>query len=184
MVRASWNVGSPMVDSACLHSAAGPFPARHNHRRVVICGSMTFYGEMLRMQDCLVQNDVPVELPDAEDDIVAALEQSEYERFKRRVTLAHLRRVRHRTTFAVLVLNLDKHDRPDYIGPSTYAEIAMASAFNKPVYLIGNVPSAYAEELAAWKAVPLNGRMDRLVEDYWASCVPRPQPQMKLFNMA
>ncbi|WP_041358030.1 hypothetical protein [Methylorubrum extorquens] len=173
-----------MLDPSCIKPTSDAIAARAAHRRVVICGSMTFYGEMLRIQELLERSDVPTELPDAEGELVAGLDPAEYERFKRRVSLAHLRRVRHRMTFAVLVLNLDKHDRPDYIGPSTYAEIAMASAFSKPVYLLGNVPSAYAGELAAWKAVPLNGRMERLVEDYWASCVPRPQPQMRLFNMA
>ena len=143
---------------------------------------MAFYGDMLRMRSHLERASVPTALPDAEGEHVARMADAEYNQFKRRLSLAHLRRVRHRETFAVLVMNLDKQGKPDYIGPSTYAEIAMASAFNKPVYLLGDYPMAYAEELAAWGAVALKGRWDRLVEDHWASCVP-PQPkQMGLFS--
>ena len=172
-----------MLDRGYVCSPHDGVAARKAAKRVVVCGSMAFYGYMLRVKEHLERSGVPVALPDPEDDHIGALGQAEYERFKRRVSLAHLRRVRHRDTFAILVLNLDKHGTPDYIGPSTYAEIAMASAFNKPVYLVGDFPAAYAEELAAWGAVRMNGRLDRLVEDHWASCVPRQQSQMKLFGV-
>jgi hypothetical protein len=71
---------------------------------------------------------------------MAALGPDEVERFKRRVSLAHMRRVRHRSTFGILAVNLDKRGVTDYIDPSTFAEIAMAAAFNKRVYLLGGYP--------------------------------------------
>jgi hypothetical protein len=147
-------------------------------RRVVLCGSMTFYGEMIRVRDRLDKCSVPALLPDAEDERITSLGVDEYERFKRRVSLMHLRRVRHRSTFGILVLNLDKRGLADYIGPSTFAEIAMATAFNKRVYLIGVCPEFYADELAAWGAIALDGRLDRLIEDYRTACLPGPQLTM------
>ena len=144
---------------------------------------MTFYGEMLDVQNRLNEGGVPVSLPDAEDGFTAVMAQSDYDRFKRRVSLAHLRRVRHRDTSAVLVMNLDKQGKPDYIGPSTYAEIAMAFAFNKPVYLLGAFPAVYAEELSAWGAKSLNGRLDQLIRDHWTSCGSLPERQMHLFGL-
>jgi hypothetical protein len=111
-----------------------------NPERIVVCGSMTFYGEMLQLQDRLQKTLVRTVLPDAEDERMAALGPDEVERFKRRVSLAHMRRVRHRSTFGILAVNLDKRGVTDYIGPSTFAEIAMAAAFNKRVYLLGGYP--------------------------------------------
>ncbi len=149
-------------------------------KKVVLCGSMTFYGDMLRVRDRLSEARIASWLPDAEDERMMALRQDEYERFKRRVSLAHLRRVRHRSAFAVVVLNLDKQGVQDYIGPSTFAEIAMATAFGKRVYLLGDYPRVYADELIAWGSTALNGQLDKLIEDYWATCVP--EPQMRLFG--
>ena len=167
-----------MVDPGLERCAAAKAGFAWNSRRVVLCGSMTFYGEMIRVQHRLDKLSVPVSLPDAEDERIMALGIDQYERFKRRVSLAHMRRVRHRSTFGILVLNLDKRGVADYIGPSTFAEIAMATAFSKRVYLLGSCPESYADELAAWGAVALDGRLDRLIEDYWMTCLPGAQLTM------
>jgi hypothetical protein len=167
-----------MTNSGLERGAATMAGFAQNPKHVVLCGSMTFYGEMLRLQDRLHEGFVRTVLPDAEDERVAALASAEVERFKRRVSLAHMRRVRHRSTFGILALNLDKRGVTDYIGPSTFAEIAMATAFNKRVYLLGGYPEFYADELAAWGVVALDGRLDRLIEDYWVTCLPGQQLTM------
>lgn len=162
---------SPRSD-ACLTIPRDP-------RKIVLCGSMTFYSEMLQVQNHLENAGIAAWLPDPEDNRVTFLGPDDYDLFKRRASLAHLRRVRHRISFGVLVINLDKRGVRDYIGPSTFAEIAMARAFSKRVYLLGNYPAVYSDELTAWGVMALNGRLDRMLEDYWSTCLP--EAQMKLF---
>src|SRR4051812_28949752 len=112
-----------MIDPRLEHCAVPMTGFTQNRKRIVLSGSMTFYGEMLRIKDRLDERFIHSTVPDAEDDRANSLSPDEYERFKRRVSLAHMRRVRHRLTFGVLVVNLDKRGIADYIGPSTFAEI-------------------------------------------------------------
>lgn len=169
-----------MGNTYIAHRVAAIHSFERKPGRIVLCGSMTFFADMVRIQEHFDRLRIPTSLPDVEDERVVAMSADEYERFKRRVSLAHLRRVRRRLTIGILVLNLDKRGVPDYIGPSTFAEIAMATAFSKRVYLLGRYPELYADELAAWGVVALDGRLDRLVEDYWARCLP--ERQMRLFG--
>jgi hypothetical protein len=150
-------------------------------RRVVISGSMTFYGEMVKVARCLDSSAVKVITPDAEDHLPSQITLEQFEEFKREAAFAHLRRIRDPRTFGVLALNFDKYDIPDYIGPSTFAEIAVAAASGKRIYLIGDYPSVYAEELAYWGAVRLYGHFDELLRDYGRECL-RPSPQLRLFG--
>src|SRR5437762_11544371 len=88
-----------------------------SNRRVVLCGSMSAYGEMKQVEDALVAQGVRVVLPEADDHIRGALSQDAFEQFKREVSFAHLRKIRHPTTFAVLAVNVNRHGILDYIGP-------------------------------------------------------------------
>jgi hypothetical protein len=149
-------------------------------RRLVICGSITFYGQMQRAAETLRASAVKSVLPDPDDSLPASATQEQADIFKRELSFAHLRRIRNPVTFAILVLNFDKFAIPDYIGPSTFAEIAVAAVSGKRIYLIGDYPEVYSDELSAWQAVRLGGRLDALIGDYWRECV-RPSPQMNLF---
>jgi hypothetical protein len=136
-------------------------------RRIVICGSMSFYSTMLEVSIQLNQSRVPSVVPD----IFAALSMDtstvvDLERLRRKASLRHIRRVRDQRTFAVLAVNLDKYDIPDYIGPQTFAEIAIATAHYKSVYLLQGVPAFYRDELMAWGVRPLDGSLDVLTNDY------------------
>jgi hypothetical protein len=149
-------------------------------RRVVVCGSMTFYGQMCRVQEMLSEQSVRAVLPGAEDHLLGTMTPKEQDAFKRQVSLAHIRRIRSPQTFGILVLNLDKHGISGYIGPSTFAEIAIATVHGKRVFLIGPFPEIYAEELAAWGAVTLDGCLEPLIARYREACA-RPSRQLSMF---
>lgn len=134
--------------------------------RLVICGSMTFYAQMRELQDTLRSKNIKSYLPDAEDEVSASLNPEQFSTFKRRVSLAHLRRIRSPETFGILAVNLDKHGIPDYIGANTFAEIAVAFAQHKRIYLLQGIPRMYEDELKAWKVVPLHGDLRTLVSEY------------------
>src|SRR5262245_28418343 len=102
-------------------------------RRIVLCGSMSAYDAMLRLVRALRDEGVRIVVPVAEDHIKPQLNPEAFERFKRDVSFAHLRRIRDPRTFAVLAVNVDKHGIRDYIGPNTFAEIAVAFAQRKRI---------------------------------------------------
>ncbi|MCE5308173.1 MAG: hypothetical protein LLG20_11090 [Acidobacteriales bacterium] len=133
--------------------------------RIVVCGSMSAYGEMLRLRKLLSRSNVPAVIPVAEDNVRDSLTDDEFVLFKRRVAYRHLRKIRHPSTFGILAVNRDKLGVRDYIGPNTFAEIAVAFAQSKRIYLYQDVPKVYEDELHAWGAVSLRGNLSRLIGD-------------------
>jgi hypothetical protein len=170
-----------MTVSANLHAPLGPEPGSWiATRRVVISGSMTFFGEMRRTAERLASDFVKSTVPVSEELLPATMSAEQYDAFKRDASFRHIRRIRDPRTFALLALNFDKHDIRDYIGPSTFAEIAVAAVSGKRIYLIGDYPEVYAEELATWGVIRLYGRLAPLIRDYSQECM-KPSPQLRLF---
>lgn len=165
------------------HETDHPRTEYEYSRRLVVCGSMAFYGQMCRLQAMLSQQSLRVVVPDADDYSTATMSPEQYEAFKREISFAHIRRIRNPQTFGILVVNLDKHTIHDYIGPSTFAEIAIAAVHGKHVFLLGDLPDAYAEELAAWGAVALRGRLAPLIALYRELCA-RETRQLSMFVSA
>jgi hypothetical protein len=60
---------------------------------------------------------------------------------------------------AVLVLNLEKHGIPHYIGGNTFLEIGFAHVLDQKIFLWNPVPDIryYKTEIEAMKPVVLNG---------------------------
>lgn len=169
-----------MMGSATWHPPGAEPASWVATRRVVISGSMTFYGEMRRTAERLLNESIKLVLPDSEEALPDSISLEQYEAFKRETSFGHIRRIRDPRTFALLALNFDKHGIRDYIGPSTFAEIAVAAVSGKRVYLIGDFPDVYAEELASWGVVRLHGRLAPLIRDYSRECM-KPSPQLRLF---
>lgn len=102
-------------------------------------------------------------VPEADDD--PALWTAEaVTRHKRLVSKLHMDCIRDDRTKALLVANLDRHDTDNYIGPNTFAEIAVAFADDRPVYLLQDMPAMYEDELRAWGVQCLHGDVGRLVD--------------------
>jgi hypothetical protein len=145
---------------------------------VVLCGSMSFFGHMLQLRSHLSHEHVEVALPDAESD-ADLHDPRQYSLFRRSVVHRHLKRVRNIRTFGILVTNFDKHGVPDYIGPSTFAEIATAATLNKKIYVLQDFPEVFRDVLSDWGAVPLRGQLQPLIEHYRSACPP--ETQLELF---
>lgn len=137
-------------------------------QRIVICGSMSFYGEMVNYKRMLEKYGIPALVPKYEDFYVASFTKKEFEAFKKTVSFGYLKHIRRLETVAILAVNRDKYGIPDYIGPNTFAEIAVAFAQGKKIFLLQGIPEVYASELDAWGVIPLNGRISYLLEYYRA----------------
>jgi len=149
-------------------------------RRLVISGSMSFYGYMYRLHDELAQKGVESLLPEAQDDLAEILPSAQFEALKRELSFAHIRRVKNPRTYGILVANFEKHMLPNYIGPSTFAEVAIAANQGKKIFILNEFPQVYAEELSLWGAIALRGRLDLLVRLYRETCL-RPVRQLSMF---
>ena len=150
-------------------------------QRIVICGSMSFYGEMLEIQNFLKNNGVLSIVPEAEEQYAAMLSERDFEAFKCRVSYQYLKKIRAPETVAILAVNRDKHGIRDYIGPNTFAEIAVAFAQGKKIFLLQELPDVYMDELRAWGVIPLDGSISTILQYYRAE-IERPTRQLTLFK--
>ncbi|ATN08247.1 hypothetical protein CRN80_00545 [Pseudomonas sp. FDAARGOS_380] len=150
-------------------------------RQIVLIGSMSVYSELCAYAEVLNNAGIPTIVPEAEKDALNQYSLQDLEQFKREVSHKHIRQVRHPETWGVLAVNLDRHGILNYVGPNTFAEIAVAFAQFKKIYLIQSIPHAYLDELSAWQAIPLKGRLDTLIEDYMEA-TRSPSRQLKLFE--
>lgn len=152
-----------------------------SNRRIVLIGSMSAYPELLDCASALNAEGIATVVPEPEDEVVQQLSLFEFEAFKRRVSFAHLRKIRNPRTYAVLAVNVDRHGILNYIGPNTFAEIAVAFAQSKKIFLLQNVPEAYHDELSAWRVTSLLGRLDKLIATFREDCMVE-DPQARLFD--
>jgi len=149
-------------------------------RRIVICGSMGAYSQMLEVQHLLFSNNVRAIVPEAEDHIKPTLTPEDFSAFKRKVSHAYLRKIKDPRTFGILVVNPDKYKIPNYIGPNSFAEIAVAFAQSKKIFILNGIPDVYEDEINSWGGVCLNGVLDLLVENYHQA-IQKDQTQLQLF---
>ena len=157
-----------------------PSGSLHAMRRVVVCGSMTFYGIMIRLREQLVAEGVEALLPNAETHFLESTSQDQFETIRHAFSRNHIRRIRNPLTYGILVANFDKHGIRDYIGPSTFAEIAIAAVHGKKVFVFNEFPTVYEDELSLWRAEALHGRLERLIDLYRQACL-RPIRQFNMF---
>jgi hypothetical protein len=139
-------------------------------RRFVICGSMAFAMQMGRISNSLAEQDVTAVPPDDVDLTAEFGDQETYMKFKRAVSRAHIAKVRDPKTIGIVVANFEKHGVRSYIGPNTFAEIAIAFADRKRIFLLNGIPSTYADELSAWGVTDLKGNLQPLVGQYNQLC--------------
>lgn len=130
---------------------------------VVLCGSMSALGLMHELAAALRIAGVEAVVPDADEDWGCwSLEGAA--QVKREASRRHIDRIRSSRTAAVLVTNVDRAGRPDYVGPNAFAEAAIAFADDRPVFLLQGMPDLYADELRAWGVQCLHGDLSPLLE--------------------
>lgn len=139
---------------------------------------MSFYSTMLEQARILAKAGIRAVVPPSDSGVLDDLPDEQYQAAKRRLSMQHIRRIRDPKTCALLVVNCDKHGLRDYIGPNTFAEIAIALAHYKPIYLYQGMPQFYRDELTAWKAMCLDGCLDPLITEYRQIAAKGSQPTL------
>lgn len=128
-----------------------------SQKNIVICGSMSFYNEMLECQKLLKEIGVNSIVPKEEDEIVQTYDETQFFEFKRKVSSAYLKKIRDKETSGVLIYNGKKHGEMNYIGANTLVELAMAFSWNRKIFLFNDIYEPLRHELLAWKCICLKG---------------------------
>ena len=74
----------------------------------------------------------------------------------------HFDEIANKKTDIVLAVNVTKNGIDKYIGPNTFAEIAMAFYFNKKIYLLNDIYEPYKDELEGWNTIALKGNLENI----------------------
>lgn len=122
------------------------------NKNVVLCGSMKFKNEIIKISERLKGLGFNVLLPEecmkGEDKLIASR--------------AHFNRIVDPNNGIILVINATKNGIPNYIGPNTFAEIAFGFFHNKKVYLLNDIYHPYDDELLGWRVNCLKGDLNKL----------------------
>lgn len=139
--------------------------------KIIICGSIAFYPEMLfAKQDLeLFGHDIvlpPTEILDAEDNLISVEKYYEIRKtagdnehwvWDRKSELVRNYFEEIKNSEVVLVLNHDKNNIFGYIGGNTLMEMGVAFFLNKKIFLLNPVPDiSYKEEILAMRPIVIN----------------------------
>lgn len=128
--------------------------------RVVLCGSMTALRYMERIREMLTKHGIDAVAP--EPDVEEHYDQRAAVNAKREASKRHFSWIKDERTRAILVVNVDRDGRHDYIGPNAFAEIAIAFSEGRKVFLYQGIPDDYQDELTAWGVTCLHGDLGPL----------------------
>lgn len=116
-------------------------------KRIVLCGSKKFKDEVLRIGKELEKRGYESIVP----------KEFLVEMNKRDHAMLHFNEIANERTDAVLIINENKGEVENYIGPNSFAEVAMGFYFGKKVYLKNDIYIPYQDELIGWGVIPLKG---------------------------
>ena len=119
-------------------------------KRIVLCGSMKLKEKIFEVEEYLKNKGYEVVTP----------KEFRVKMTKGDAAKLHFDEITNEKTDMVLAVNVTKNEIKNYIGPNTFAEIAMAFYFNKKIYLLNDIYEPYKDELEGWSVIPLKGNLD------------------------
>jgi nucleoside 2-deoxyribosyltransferase len=136
--------------------------------KIIICGSIQFTSKIKEVADFLTAQGHEVEIPLTSQRIISGeLTLEEFQK-ENKTSEAVSRKIKDdviRRYFklidesdAVLILNLEKNGKPNYIGGNTFLEMGFAHVLHKPIYLYNDIPVvSYADEIVAMQPILIRG---------------------------
>lgn len=119
-------------------------------KRIVLCGSMKLKEKIFEVEEYLKNKGYEVVVP----------KEFRVEMTKEEASKLHFDEIANEKTDIVLAVNVTKNGIENYIGPNTFAEIAMAFYFNKKIYLLNDIYEPYKDELEGWNVITLKGNLE------------------------
>ncbi len=145
--------------------------------KITICGSIAFYDKMLDVKKKLEQLGHQVKLPLIEikdgNGKMVPIKEYYFQRKtetddtswiwnrKEEAMRRHFQKVE--LSDAVLILNYDKSNIPNYIGANTLLEMGLAFHLRKPIFLLNDIPEInYKEEILGMKPIVINHDLKKI----------------------
>ena len=126
-------------------------------KKIVISGSISLSDKMKNIANQLTDMGYMVVIPEeVEWDNIP---QNKYDEYKKELSMQYFNEIAKEDTYAVLAVNDVKRGIENYIGASTFAEIAIAFFFGKKIFALNDIYEPYKDELSAWGVIPLNGKL-------------------------
>lgn len=121
-------------------------------KRIVLCGSRKFKDMIIRLGKEIETKGYEVVIP---REFIVPMSKKEHAKL-------HFSEIAKEDTDCILVVNEDKGDVKNYIGPNSFAEVAMAFFYNKKVFLKNDIYEPYQDELLGWEVIPLKGNLEKM----------------------
>lgn len=146
---------------------------------ITMCGSTDFYDQMDEIRTKLTEKGFTVLHPrDTATDLDKSIQNLHMDeshksdmttkgrKSKYMLIISHLEAIR--KSDAVLIANLEKNGKENYIGGNTFLEMGFALAFRKKIYVLNKLPeySAYYDELTGMLPVVVNSDL-AIITDYF-----------------
>lgn len=135
--------------------------------KIILCGSISKAGEILRVKKELEKRGHVVEIPEGvkRADIRAKVDASSGEKadikIKYDLIKGYYEKIKKHDI--VLIVNPEKKGINGYIGGNTFIEMAFAHVLNKPLYCLYDLPQMDClPEMLAMKPIILNGNLENI----------------------
>jgi len=135
--------------------------------KIIICGSMAFSKEMVKIADALKQENYEVVLPRNAKEYAERVLMSEtsYESTKNKIDNDLIRDYfdEIKNADAVLIINEEKNNIKNYIGGNSFLEMGFAHVLNKKIFLLNDIPEMiYTDEIKAMQPIILGGDLTKI----------------------
>lgn len=131
-------------------------------KTIAVCSSTAFYPQLPDIKSALESQGFTVLLPDSAEFLARGEKPQTEGMTKADFIRSHFEKI-HRSD-AILVVNLEKHGQPGYVGPNVLMEMALAFDLQLPIFLLElpNPQSALIEEIEAVGPIVLNGNLQQV----------------------
>lgn len=139
---------------------------------VVLCGSTKVLKDIMSTKRKLEELGYLVLIP---EECIKGLP-------KKIASKAHFNRIIEPQNKIILVVNATKNDIKNYIGPNSFAEIAMAFQFDKDIYILNDIYEPYQDELLGWGVKPLFGDLSLIKRPSYSSTQKHDKYDQKIIS--
>ena len=124
-------------------------------KRIVLCGSRKFKDNIINLGKEIENKGYEVIIP---KEFLVPMSKKEHSKL-------HFSEIAKEETDCILVVNENKGEIKNYIGPNSFAEIAMAFFYDKKIFLKNDIYEPYQDELVGWEVIPLKGHVEEIYKE-------------------
>ncbi|MDD5290050.1 MAG: hypothetical protein PHT40_02530 [Patescibacteria group bacterium] len=132
--------------------------------KITICGSLQFASDMLQIKSRLEEIGHMVVIPKNTEKYASGElgAENKWEKLELDVFRNYFNEIKE--TDAILIINKEKNNIPNYIGGNSLIEMAFAHVLNKKIFLLNPIPQMlYTDEIEAMKPIVLNNDLDKII---------------------